>query len=997
MKFLVDTGADISVVPPTGQEKNSNFKLDLFAVNGSKIKTYGQKLLSLDLGLRRSFNWIFIIADVNKPIIGMDFLSHFNLLIDSKLNRLIDGTTSLSTNCSKFTVNKEEIHLVDTSNDFSNLIHEFPDLVRPNIRNTKMIKHNIEHFIETNGPPVFSKPRRLPPDKLKAAKKDFEFMLQQGLCRPSSSNWASPLHLAQKKSGDWRPCGDYRALNAITVPDRYPLPFLTDCNHILHNKKVFSTIDLIRAYQQIPVHENDIPKTAITTPFGLFEFPFMTFGLRNAAQTFQRFINQVLSGLDFVFSYLDDILIASEDHETHKQHLRTVFTRLNDYGVCINASKCVFGAEKVKFLGYEISCNGLSPLPSKVEVIKNFPRPNSATSLRRFLGMINFYNRFIPKIAQLQQPLTSMIKNHKKNSKKKLTWSKQSEDAFISLKDSLCNATELVHPIPNAELSLTTDASDTALGAVLHQLVDNHKQPLSFFSRTLSPTQVKYSAYDRELLAIYLAIKHFKHLLEGRSFTIYTDHKPLIFAFQQDLNKASPRQARQLDFIAQFSTNIQYITGPENTVADTLSRIETIDSPSPIDFNLLAKQQEDDDLTDLKKNPSFKIVQLQMPNTSATVFCDISTGKAKPYIPQNFRKQVFSSIHRLSHPGVKATTKLVTERFTWPNIRRDCQTWARACLECQRSKIQRHTRSPLVHFPVPSERFNHINIDLVGPLPVCQGHRYLLTMVDRFSRWLEATPLQDQTADTVAKALISSWFSRFGIPARITTDQGRQFESQLFHSLGKYLGFSKSTTSAYHPQANGIIERQHRTLKTALKCHLTGHTNWIDSLPMVLLGIRTTIKEDLNCSAAEMVYGTQLRLPGELITKSPVTPTNEFINKLQQVIRNLQPTQPSKHGNHRIFMPQDMNSCSHVFLHNTGSHHSLQPTYSGPYKVLQRAEKYFDIDIEGHKKRITIDRLKPAFLLTDASSSIVQSRNKEVLTRSGRTSKRTVRFTSATY
>ena len=449
-----------------------------------------------------------------------------------------------------------------------------------------------------------------------------------------------------------------------------------------------------------------------------------------------------------------------------------------------------------------------------------------------------------------------------------------------------------------------------------------------------------------------------------------TDHKPLTFALTNPSKQHSPRQIRHLDFVSQFTTDIRFLQGSSNLAADALSRVEVdalhipLHSISSIDYTAMARAQQDDPTLADSSGSSLQLWPVPLLTEDVTLLCDMSTGTPRPYVPQPFRRAVFYILHSLSHPGIRATQRLVTARFVWPGVNVDVRRWARSCLQCQRSKVHRHTVTPLGTFATPDARFNHIHIDLVGPLPPCQGYSYLLTCVDRFTRWPEAIPLPDITAPTVAQAFVSGWIARFGTPSTITTDRGTQFESDLFKQLMHLLGSHRIRTTAYHLAANGLVERFHRQLKAGLST--APRTEWIATLPMVLLGIRSCLKEDLHCTTSELVYGTTLRLPGEffdsIASAHPVPDSHTYLSRLRHTMQQLRPVPTTHHAHHKPHVTKELSSSTHVFVCKDALRKSLQPPYDGPFQVVSRSTKYFTVHMNGHDQTISLDCLKPAHI-----------------------------------
>ena len=478
ISFLIDTGAEVSVLPASKGDRLHESATTLTAANRSTIKTFGTRVLDVDLGLHREFKHPFIIADVSTAIIGADFLASFHLLVDLRHRRLVDDNTGLTTSQLSLINTCRRREPLSSDDDISErrrrrgkievleslqisfdgvdprvklLLKKYPDILRPHFT-PKDVKHSVVHHIKTTGPPVHARPRRLPPHKLKAAKKEFEHMVSSGIAKRANSPWSSAITVVPKKPDTWRPCGDYRPLNAVTLPDKYPIPNIQDFNQSIGENKVFGTIDLIRAYHQIPVSPDDVNKTAVTTPFGNFVFLAMPFGLRNAAQTFQRFMDEVVQGLDFVYVYIDDILIASKNADEHIRNLDVLFERLHRYGITINTTKSNFIDESVDFLGFRVTADGISPLPSKVEAITEFARPSNVKGLLRFLGMVNFYRPCLRRAADVMDPLYDLTADCRTKTgrfkNKDIVWTDTALAAFDATKTCPRRRSHSVAPSP---------------------------------------------------------------------------------------------------------------------------------------------------------------------------------------------------------------------------------------------------------------------------------------------------------------------------------------------------------------------------------------------------------------------------------------------------------------------------------------------------------------------------------------------------------------------
>lgn len=983
VRFLVDTGSRISIVPRKFAEEILPSNLRLMAANGSDIHNFGYSVLNIVINrLRRNFSWKFVVADVVTPIIGADFLSHQDISVDLRQRRLIDNLTQLTSKGEAFDGDKNSFPITAVLSNcpayVNEFLKEFSSVVEP-FDGREPPLHNVSHHIETEGIPVACKCRPLHGAKLKAAKDEFAKLTDLGVVRPSKSPWASPIHLVPK--GDsWRICGDYRRLNNVTKKDRYPINHVDALRGLLYGKKVFSKMDLVRGYNQIPMDPDSIEKTAVITPFGLYEYMRMPFGLCNACQTFQRCMNTLFNQLPFVFVYIDDLLIFSDDKRSHQSHVRQVFEILAKNGLKVSLEKCSFEQSSVEFLGFDISTSGIKPRAKKCEAIQRITFPKNMKELSSFLGAVGFYRHHIPHFAEIEAPLRNALA---KSSSPTHKYDPGDDEifAFEKLRYALSDVAEQSFIDPSSdEFIICSDASKVSIGAVLIQVVEDKERTIQFYSRKLKDAETRYSTFDRELLAAHDSVAHFLRYIDGQSVTLFTDHQPLVAAFKKKSDCKSDRQSRHFSFLSEHLQSIDYVKGSENIVADFLSRAETVDAVHLDVFDidsLIEEQKNDPEISEIVSGKSN--FERQKWNNKELI-CENSDSRLRPVVPLKFRRTVFDSLHSIGHPGFKNSVKLISARYWWPKMSADIKMWTKTCLTCQKEKVGRHTKAPLQEIQHPSQRFAVVHIDIVGPLPPStvdltnrQSYRYLVTFIDRYTRWIEATPISGISAEEVASAFVGTWVSRFGVPLEVISDQGRQFESELFHELSKRLGFLKLRTTAYHPQCNGLLERQHRSLKAILRCR---GNEWLDSLPLALFAMRIMPLGDTSLSPFSMVTGSEVLIPNmcfshKELKDDPCEFTRKLAEKLQTI--SFQPTRFEQKL--KVHLPDELKRCKKVWVRVDRIKRPLESPYSGPHEVVSRNDKFFKLKyLSGKTENVSVNRLKPVIQPND-NELIVKQRS----------------------
>ena len=777
--------------------------------------------------------------------------------------------------------------------------------------------------------------------------------LKKGFIRPSTSPAGAGIFFVEKKDHTLRPCVDYRALNKVTIKNRYPLPLVPELFQRLGAAVIFTKLDLRGAYNLVRIRDGDEWKTAFRTRFGHFEYLVMPFGLCNAPATFQHFVNDIFKDyLDlFVVVYLDDILIFSPSIDRHREHVKNVLKRLRIHGLYAKPEKCEFERRSIQFLGLIISVNGIEMDPQKVTAILDWPAPVDKKGVQRFVGFANFYRKFIRGFSNIIAPITSLTKQTVR-----FHWSPEAQGAFEALKKLFTSASVLKHPDPSLPYILEVDASETAVGAVLSQRQGPKAllHPVAFFSRKLSDAEKNYDVGDRELLAIKAALEEWRYLLEGAAhpILIYTDHKNL--EYLKIAKRLRPRQARWALFFTRFTFHITYRPGSKNIKPDALSRMFCdSETPAPPDTILSAGNfllLQDDLLSRIKQASagiSFP------PDINLQPKDGLLWHENRIFVPEDLRVSVLSLCHDhelAGHFGVQKTSELLQRTFWWPQLVKDCRSYVESCTTCIRNKGSRSRAWGLLRpLPVPERPWRMISMDFIVELPPSEGFTTIFVTVDRLSKMAHFLPMKGTpSAPETAKIFIKEIVRLHGIPANIVSDRGVQFTSRFWKALCESLKIELSFSSAYHPQSNGQTERTNQTLEQYLRCFSSfSQEDWVSLLPLAEFAYNNSIHSATKQSPFYANYGYHPLFLSNCVPECTVPAVQETLDFFSANNKLLQETMAkTQEYNKEVFdkrrrgelnlEPGDLVWLSTVNLRLACPSKKLGPKFMGPFPIKRR-------------------------------------------------------------
>jgi RNase H-like domain found in reverse transcriptase/Reverse transcriptase (RNA-dependent DNA polymerase)/Integrase zinc binding domain/Retroviral aspartyl protease/Chromo (CHRromatin Organisation MOdifier) domain/DNA N-6-adenine-methyltransferase (Dam) len=737
-----------------------------------------------------------------------------------------------------------------------------------------------DHTIELvpGAKPPQQRTARMSPLELEEVQRQLGDYLAKGWIQPSSSPFGAPILFARKKDGTLRMCIDYRALNLISVKNRYPLPRVDELLDQLQGSAVFSALDLWSGYHQVRIHPDDIHKTAFRTRHGHFEFTVLPFGLTNAPATFMGMMNDVLRPfLDkFVVVYLDDILIYSKSLPEHLDHLEQVLATLKQHKLQVKLKKCSFGKVSVPFLGFLVTKEGIRPDPAKVRAVQDWPVPTNVTEVRSFLGFTGFCRRFIRDYARIALPLTHLTRSDVPFPTQ-LTSAQLA--AFAALKLALTSAPLLLLPRlgPDQDFVLYTDASQLAVGAVLLQDQGQGLQPIAYESRKLSPAEVNYPVSELELLAIVHSLRVFRCYLEGcREFTIFTDHDTLKYFMTQ--KTLTNRKARWQELVAPYAPNmvIKYRKGSENR-ADALSRMPEVATLSALTATLGSDQGF---LKSLREAYTADTYYTPTPPKFVTKADDVFYVGTRLCVPRSLATQLLREYHDSpagGHLGFSKTIAALTSKFWWPHMSRSVRAYVTSCGTCQRTKpSQQKPAGLLCPLPIAEQPWAQVSLDLITDLPSADGFDSIVVFVDTFTKMAHFVPTNKTvSAQQLALLFIRHVYRLHGLPQRLISDRDPRILSDFFASLFKRLGTTLAPSTAYHPQTDGQTKRTNRTLEQILRAYVHPlHDDWPSHLPLVEFVYNNSIQTSTTVSPFFANYGFKPFTPADVALASSEPPSS---------------------------------------------------------------------------------------------------------------------------
>ena len=884
----------------------------------------------------------------------------------------------------------------------------------------------VEHDIDTGDlPPIRLKARPLNPVQEEDLKRQLKKWLEQGIIKEGTSEWRFPMVPAFKKGTEQlRWATDLRYVNKATKADSFQLPDMSDNLARLSKSKVFSALDCSGAFLNVPLTKRAQERCCFGTPLGTYIFLFMPFGLTNAPATFSRLMQKVFDGIPSseALVFLDDALAHSACPNKHLEILRKIFARYRYAGLTLQPRKTHLFKEEVDYLGYHISESGLSVVPEYVEVVKNWPLPTTAKEVQIFLGKAGYYRRFIKDYSEFAGPLSEYLKvaHAENNYHSKIKLTAKAKDCFQQLKERLCSAPILAFPdfYSSEPFILDTDFSGGSIGAVLSQVQEGKERVIAYGAKKLLPRETNYSSNKGELLAVVYFIEKFKYFLSHRKFILRTDHQALMWLTTMKCPKGM--YSRWQELLAHYDFEVRFRKGDKHGNADCLSRIqhatggdlETCPSIHSVQLlptdkltagKLAELQDKDTELHDViqwvkkRDKPSIEMERhlgpvqkaycklfplLKLTPSGILVVAETHLNRERICLPEVAQERVVQLAHEMGHQGIGSTFHQIRSRFYFWNMAKKVELLVRCCTACQKKvgkgPDQRHTHKD-IQVGYPGQQWA---IDLVGPLEESEeGYRYLLTAKDVFTRWMEAIPLIETDAESIARELEKEVFSRHGLPEQVHSDNAHNISGTVIQEICQQLGVRKTVTPDYNPKSNPV-ERMHRDLGNSLKAVME-ETNqeWVSCLPAVLLALRTTRCRSTGFTPFFLTYGREACLPVDVAMGKepshklgPVQYANELYQRMQAAFRFARETQGATIEKTKSYYQDQVSQGEFdegklVWLYTPrikkGESRKLHSSWTGPWVVVNKVSEVLRrIRTQGDWNRrilevvASVDRLK---------------------------------------